>query len=242
MRYGIFSDVHSNLEALEAVLRCYEKESIDKYLCVGDIVGYGANPRECLDAVKRTVSACIAGNHDWALTGKFNLAFFNFYAKAAVISNVGELPKEEKDYLDNLGLIFSNDDLTLVHGTLNEAQNFNYLTSKEQALDTFKLMKSNICFVGHTHIPQVLEFNAKADISQLAAGNLKIKKNKKYIVNVGSVGQPRDGDPRASFAVFDADRGEVLIKRVAYNVKKAQEKILGKGLPDFLASRLSTGQ
>ncbi len=242
MRYGIFSDVHSNLEALEAVLGYYRNEAIDKYLCVGDIVGYGANPRECLDALRRIISVCVAGNHDWALTGKFSLAFFNPIAKAALISNAKELSKVEKDYLDNLELIFFNNDLTLVHGTLNEAQNFNYLTSKGQALGTFRLMKSNICFVGHTHIPQVLEFDAKAGVCQLAADNLKIKKSKKYIVNVGSVGQPRDSDPRASFAIFDTDREEILIKRVAYDVKKAQEKILGAGLPDFLASRLSIGQ
>ena len=242
MRYGIFSDVHSNLEALEAVLRYYEKESIDEYLCVGDIVGYAANPRECLNTIKGIVSICVAGNHDWALTGRFNLEFFNAFAKAAVISNAKELSKEEKNYLDNLELVFSNNDLTLVHGTLNDAKNFNYLTDKKQSLGTFRLMKSNICFVGHTHTPQVFEFNANAGICQLAANNLKIKKGKKYIVNVGSVGQPRDGDPRACFSIFDTDRGEVLIKRVDYDLKSAQEKILGAGLPDFLAMRLSAGQ
>lgn len=242
MRYGIFSDVHSNLEALEAVLCSYENEAIDEYLCAGDIVGYGANPRECLNAIKGIVCACVAGNHDWALTGKFPLTFFNPYAKAAVISNSKGLSNEEKNYLDNLELFFLNDDLTLVHGSLSDAQNFNYLTNEAQALVTFNLMKPDICFVGHTHIPQVFELSAKAEVSQLAADNLKINKGKKYIINVGSVGQPRDGDPRACFAIFDTDRGEVSIKRVAYDLKNAQEKILGAGLPEFLAFRLSAGQ
>jgi predicted phosphodiesterase len=241
MRYGIFSDVHSNLEALEAVLAALKQERVDKYLCVGDIVGYAADPEKCLNLIKSIVSVCVAGNHDWAATGKFALAHFNPYAKKAVIQNALQLSVEDKTYLNNLPLVFKQDSLTLVHATLDEPSSFNYLLNSEQAIRSFQALESQVCFIGHTHQPKIFEFKDDCRPILLATSSIKLRKNNKYIVNVGSVGQPRDGDSRASYCVFDTDKKDICIKRIGYDIKKAQKKILDARLPEFLATRLSSG-
>ncbi|MEW6009229.1 MAG: metallophosphoesterase family protein [Candidatus Omnitrophota bacterium] len=241
MRYGIFSDVHSNLEALHAVLSVYKKENIDKYLCIGDIVGYASNPLECIKIVRETADFCVAGNHDWAAVNKFSLDFFNPIAKAAVVVNSKQLSKEEEDYLSSLGLTYEDEYLTLVHGTLQEAGFFHYLVSEDEAIKTARLMKTNLCFVGHTHRPEIFEIE-KDVVSILRLECLKINKNHRYIINVGSVGQPRDGNWRAAYCIFDSEKREVYIKRIEYDIKTTQKKILKAGLPEFLATRLSFGR
>lgn len=242
MRYGIFSDVHSNLEALEAVLAAYKKEAIDKYFCVGDIVGYGADPCQCLKIVKEINAVCVAGNHDWGVSEKLNLDNFTSLAKEGMLKNAKQLSSGDKRYLDSLELTYENEDLTLVHGTLQNAEGFHYLNSDQDAVWTARLMQTNVCFIGHTHKPRIFEFCDDSYIHELFQPCFKINSPNKYIVNVGSVGQPRCGDPRAIYAIFDTEAREICMKRTTYDVTCAQKKIKDAGLPKFLADRLLVGR
>jgi predicted phosphodiesterase len=242
MRYGIFSDVHSNLEALEAVLAAYRQAAIDKYLCVGDIVGYAANPRECIEKVRSLVSTSVAGNHDWACSGLFSSDYFNPLAAKAVIWTKDKLDAQEGYFLKSLKLTFSNQDLTLVHATLNDPAAFSYLRSIQFTSPTFELLESALCFVGHTHVPGVFIQNQDKSIDYFEGEILKLEKNKKYIVNTGSVGQPRDGNPQASYCIYDTDKKTLWIKRRDYDFKAAGKKIIAAGLPEFLAARLAVGR
>jgi putative phosphoesterase len=241
MRYGIFSDVHSNLPALEAVLKAYAQEKIDQYVCAGDMVGYAAEPRECLSRVRDLNPLMVAGNHDWASTGKFSSEYFNPIARQAVEWTAGRLGGEDKRFIDSLRLKVSSNDFVMVHGTLDNAQDFNYLFDRLDAQLNFDLMDAPICVVGHTHIPGIFVEEAQK-ISYTNDYPVEISPQKKYIINVGSVGQPRDTDWRASYCVLDSSSRTVEIKRVEYDVKEAQKRIIAAGLPHFLAERLFIGR
>jgi len=241
MRYGVFSDVHSNLPALEAVIAAYKKEAIDRYICIGDIVGYAANPQECIAKIKELNPVLVAGNHDWACVDLISSRDFNPIAQEAVYWTKGKLSSEEKDFLKSLELLINEEGFILVHGSLDNPEDFNYLFEPGDAQVNFELMSAQLCFVGHTHIPGVfVEKDSKIGCTQQFP--LKLSSGSKYIVNTGSVGQPRDRNPRASYCVFDSDAGTVEIKRVAYNIKIAQDRIIAAGLPIFLAERLAVGR
>ncbi|MDD5731265.1 MAG: metallophosphoesterase family protein [Candidatus Omnitrophica bacterium] len=242
MRYAIFSDIHSNLEALNAVLDAYKKERVDKYLCIGDLVGYGADPKECIKRAKEVADVICAGNHDWGSVNLFPLDFFNSNARTAVLWTRKNLEGPGKVYLESLKLVFADQDLTLVHGTLDDPQEFNYMTDAYIAEETFKLMRTNVCFLGHTHTAGVFEKVKDENIYYREAVNFYINDYGKYIVNVGSVGQPRDRNPRPSYCIFDTGQRVVELKRVDYDIETARKKILGAGLPEFLADRLLTGR
>ena len=242
MRYGLISDIHGNLEALEAVLETLAKEGVDAYLCMGDIVGYGANPKECIKKVRSIEpKVLIAGNHEWGTLGLLELDYFSELARQAVIWTKGILNADELEYLGSFKLLAADKKLTLVHGSLEEPEEFNYVFDSNDAGGTFRLLKTQLCFVGHSHVPGIFYFDGKVPgaINDVKA---KIGPGKKYVINIGSIGQPRDGDPRASFAIYDEDKKTVEIKRVAYDIEKAQTKILAAGLPKRLASRLAEGR
>lgn len=244
MRYGIFSDVHSNLEALDEVLDKYKKEAIDIYLFVGDVVGYGANPAECIQKVKDIAMVSIAGNHDWACVDLFSPDYFNSQAKSAISWTRQGLDYPGRHFLESLKLIYGNEDLTLVHGTLNDPQDFNYMISSWQAQETFGLLKTDVCFIGHLHVAGYFRKDKDERIYYDDCINecaIDIQGGNRYIVNVGSVGQPRDGNPDASYCIYDTDEKKVYIKRVAYDIQTAGRKIINAGLPRFLAERLISG-
>jgi predicted phosphodiesterase len=242
MRYGIFSDIHSNLEALKSVIDAYKEESIDLYLCVGDVVGYGANPVECIEKTRNITTACVAGNHDWASVDKFSCDYFNPYAKAAILWTRQQLDEQDRDFLQSLKLIYKNEDLTLVHGTLYNPQDFGYMVEGYNARDSFGLLENDICFIGHSHTAGVFIRNQNGGIEYTQDNLVKIKEGNKYIVNAGSVGQPRDGNPDSAYCVYDTDKKEVRIKRVKYDTKTAQNKITKAGLPKILGDRLLVGR
>ncbi len=241
MRYGIFSDVHGNLEAFQAVREAYKKENIDTYLCAGDTVGYGANPGECLRLIRELKAQSVAGNHDWAVAGKCDFSYFNRAAREAVFWTQHQLSSEDRDSLSNLDLVYSNDDLILVHGTLYEPACFHYLVEREQADRIFHLMDRNICFIGHTHVPLVLAQEG-GEMNVRQGSKIELNSSAQYIVNVGAVGQPRDGNPLAAYGIYDTDARTFEIHRTAYDIETAQRKILEAGLPEFLAYRLARGQ
>lgn len=242
MRYGIISDIHSNLEAFRAVLDALSKEKIDEYLFIGDLVGYGADPHACIKEMKALgPKELIAGNHDRGSLDLLDIGYFNEYAAEAVIWTKGVLGKEELDYLGSFRLIYESDKFTLVHGSLEKPEDFNYIMDEDEAYRTMKLMNTAICFVGHSHAAGIFH-SAGGRAAFAAAPDIKIEQGNKYVVNVGSVGQPRDGDSRAAYAIYDEEASAVEIRRVAYDVKAAQRKILDAGLPGWLASRLAEGR
>jgi len=242
MRYGIFADIHANLEALNAVTLAYKKESIDKYLNVGDIVGYAVNANECTQQVSALVMANVAGNHDLASLGSSSINGFNPYAKIALYWTRENLDKKSRVFLGAARLIFQNVDLTLVHGTLDHPENFNYLTDRYISGSTFKFLKTKVCFIGHTHIPAIFIKDKDGHISYRGDNFIKIEEDKSYIINVGSVGQPRDGNPQATYCVYDNAKNQIQIKRVSYDITTTQKKIVRAGLPIWLATRLASGR
>lgn len=240
MRYAIFSDVHGNLEAFGEALNFYRNQNIDKFICLGDTVGYGANPNECLNLLKGLNSEKIAGNHDWATIGKFNINYFNRQAKEAIIWTREKVNKENKRFLENLSLKYQEKNFCCVHGSLDKPGKFNYTISAQQAHINFSRLNKQICFIGHSHLAETFSLE-KGEIRLTRHKQLKVEKNKKYIVNVGSVGQPRDGDPRLSLCAYDTKKKLLEFQRIPYNIEAAAGKIIKSGLPVFLAQRLYVG-
>ena len=242
MRYGIFSDIHSNLEALEAVIAAYKKESIDTYLCVGDIVGYASNPNECSSSISSLAQNSVAGNHDWASLGLLPTDYFNPAAAEAVSWTRARLNESSISLLKALPLVYKNEDLTLVHGTVKEPREFDYLTECSISEETFGLLENNICFVGHTHIPLIFIQDASGCFRRSVSFKVRVERGNKYIVNVGSVGQPRDGNPQAAYCIYDTESRDVTVKRAEYDAGSARNKIISSGLPPFLGERLLAGR
>ena len=242
MRYGIFSDVHSNTEALDAVLALFKKEGVERYLCVGDIVGYGAEPGECIRTIRDLpCEGIVGGNHDWASVGLLSLEWFNPVAREAVLWTQKVLQPEESQFLQCLRSASLLGDITLVHGSLDSPEEFRYIYDVESATETLRRLQTKICFVGHSHLPMILSIDVEGKIDSYGTPRVALKKECRYLVNVGSVGQPRDGDPRAVCVIFDSESSCVEIQRTPYDIPSTQKKILKAGLPSVLASRLSEG-
>jgi len=241
----MLSDIHGNLEALDAVLEALADERIDRYLCLGDVVGYGANPNECLDRIIGLTSDVIAGNHDHAAIGRLDIATFNRYAAEAALWTRRQLTPAGRRYLGTLPYTWRKDDLFAVHASPANPEDWIYLTSHWLTDEAFDAMPGDIalCVVGHTHTPGIFEKRATADRSrQIAAPEVGMDPECRYIVNVGSVGQPRDGDPRAAYCIYDTAEKRAEIVRVAYDLETAQRKIRDAGLPEMLADRLESGR
>ncbi|MBL7071242.1 MAG: metallophosphoesterase family protein [Candidatus Omnitrophica bacterium] len=241
MRYGIFADIHSNLEAYEAVLEAMRAERLDSYVCAGDIVGYGADISRCIELTKAITGNVICGNHDQASAGRLDTRYFNPGARGAVSWTAKRLNEAERQYLSDLKLTYDGADFTVVHGSLDEPDKYHYILDVNAALRNFQMMRKKLLFIGHTHRPIVYKRKGE-DVSVTTDREVRLEKDSSYIVNAGSVGQPRDGDPRAAYVVYDNRENVIQIKRVSYDVKKAQEKILVAGLPPHMAERLGYGQ
>jgi len=241
MRYGIFSDVHSNLEAFRAVVKEMESDGAEKYICIGDIVGYGANPSECIALTKSLTDKVVCGNHDWASIGALEVSYFNDYAKKAVIWTMNRLSDDERRYLQGLHLKVEDEDFVAVHGSLDEPDEFHYILDIYGAHRTFDLLNKKICFIGHSHAPMTF-VKSKETVRLSVEKRTVITDESFYIVNVGSVGQPRDGDPRACYALYDSKAKTIEIKRASYPIHRTQEKIRKAGLPQVLAERLENGR
>ncbi|MFH1594532.1 MAG: metallophosphoesterase family protein [Candidatus Omnitrophota bacterium] len=241
MVYGIFSDIHGNLEALEALTKALTDEKLDRLLCVGDIVGYGANPLECIDMISDLKPAVVCGNHDAACCGLINTRCFNDRARSAVIWTKKRIRTQDVELLQGLKHVFKNGDITMAHGTLHEPESFNYMINETSARATFDLMDTKVCFVGHSHVPGIFSERPEEAPSYFYKKKFKLTKEERAIINVGSVGQPRDGDPRSCYCIYDSDARSVEFKRMTYDVQKAQKNIINAGLPSYLAFRLGKG-
>jgi len=240
LRYAIISDVHSNLEALEAVLGSLGSERIDRYLSTGDIVGYGADPKACIDRVRALDPIIVAGNHDWAVAGRLSLDFFNSYARAAIEWTREILPRADMAWLASFPLTRREEEITLVHSTLYAPENFDYLLTSYDAHLSLQVLETAVCFVGHSHVPITFSMNGSVTFS--FASTVDLRSVRKAIVNAGSVGQPRDDNPMASFGVYDSEAATVEIRRVDYDIREAARKIQAAGLPAVLAERLFLGK
>ena len=241
MKYGIFGDIHGNLEALTAVLEVMKDEGVEQFLCLGDIVGYGADPAKCVEIVQEINAIVVAGNHDFATLEKLNIDFFNSYAKEAVIWTRKNITKENHDFLMSLDLVtVVNDEVTIVHGSLNFPEMFDYIQTSYDAHLSLQVLKTDVCFLGHSHVP--VTFFQKQTVSYTMEQEINIGEGEKALINVGSVGQPRDENPNACFCLYDSDKRQARIIRVPYDIELAGKKIIEAGLPEILAERLRYGR
>lgn len=249
MLYGVFSDVHSNLEALSAVLTFFSKSKVEGYICCGDLVGYGPDPNTCLEWIQPLKNlSIICGNHDLAAIGRLEPEWFNPYARAAVLWTQKELSPRSRAYLEKLSARLDAPNFTLTHGSPRRPVE-EYLLSPAQLQHSLPQVKVWPLFVGHSHFPLCFQVNPKGEIAMsfleegqtvktqpLATGASPI------VFNPGSVGQPRDQDKRASCALYDSVAGTYSVARLEYDVAATQAKIRAAGLPEFLALRLAYGQ
>jgi predicted phosphodiesterase len=239
MRFAVISDVHANLEALDRVLEETGREGIETILFLGDIVGYGPDPNKCLELIKERAEINIAGNHDRAAVDLADSRFFNPYAKAAIKWTHEVLIDENRRYISSLPLIQEvHNDILLVHATPREPEKWHYLMTTVDALLNFEFFRNKICFIGHSHVPVIIELTAAGKIVYHSE-QVDIREGSRYLVNAGSVGQPRDRNPDAAYAVLHDNTIE--IKRVSYDIVSTKKKMRDTGLPRFLIERLSRG-
>ncbi len=248
MKIGIIGDIHGNLEALTAVLEAAEALGVQRYVCIGDIVGYNANPHECMDIVRGLdLITVVKGNHDAYVSINEPLTNFNPQAAAAVYWTRQHLSEEELKWLNALPYKYDvylktpPARFTVVHATLDNPTMWGYVFDRYTASDAFQYQWMPVCFFGHTHTPLAFE-KYLSDVTGGVYSTIKIVPNHKYLINVGSVGQPRDRDPRAAFATYDVESGTIQLHRVEYDVEAAQQKIIAAGLPLRCAERLAVGQ
>jgi predicted phosphodiesterase len=240
MKFAIFGDIHGNLEALQAVLRDAQEQGCVNYVCLGDIVGYGANPVECLETVRAMDCPVVRGNHDEGAANESQLEDLNPLAQAALLWTRAQLTREQRQWLRDLKLVRQVRDFTIVHATLDSPGSWAYVTNRFDAMASFSYQFTQLCFYGHTHAPRIFE---KDDTVRGARGlEVQLTRGTKYFINVGSVGQPRDGDWRAAYAIYDVTNQYVQIRRLEYDIGTAQGKILDAGLPTLLADRLALGR
>jgi predicted phosphodiesterase len=243
MRTAVIADIHANLEALQAVLARIEVLGADEIVCLGDIVGYNADPNECVDIVRSRNIRCVLGNHDVCAADLEEPDGFNPIARRAVLWTRAELTDENRLFLRNLPRELRMKDLFLFHGSIHDTNRYILYTS--DAADNFALLAGmrnflRIGFFGHTHVRAALSYSRGA-VSVELSSDLQLAEENRYLINPGSVGQPRDGDPRASFLVYDADDHRVMFSRVEYDLPACQDKIIRAGLPSRLAERLVSG-
>lgn len=243
MRYAILGDIHSNLHALDRVLEEVDALGIDRILQVGDVVGYGADPGACIERMRERDALVVKGNHDAACVGEVDTRFFNPNARAAVEFTVDALSKDDKRWLAELPLTAETEHCSLTHGTLDRPELYEYIQCTDDADGSLDTMPLPVCFNGHTHVPvSILRLvEAPERTSYTIDRSLDLAETVRALVNVGSVGQPRDEDHRAAWASYDTDEGMVHLHRVDYDIEAAADKIVKAGLPKMLADRLFLG-
>ena len=237
---GIFSDIHGNVHALKAVLEELDRQNVDFILCCGDVVGYGGNPNQCVEILRERGIPTIAGNHDFAALSLVDITYFNDIAREAILWTRGHLTEDNTAWLKELPLSIEMDDMLFVHASPNSPENWNYIITMGQARTGFMHFTQRVCFIGHSHTPFIVE-NNDGNLVCPETPRIVCRENCRYLVNVGSVGQPRDRNPDACFAIYDRAEKAIEIRRVTYDMAGAQESIMNQGLPTELAERLAYG-
>lgn len=236
MSIAIISDIHANLEALEAVLKSIKQYDVESIYCLGDVVGYGPNPNECVDLVRENCTSVLIGNHDHAAIGKTDIEYFNQYAKAAAYWTREHLSDDNKAYLAKLPFSHQNDDMIMVHASPTNPEHWYYILNPYDAQVEMQSFNQRLCFIGHSHVPIIYSEN-----DTIKSSFLRFEEEQKYIVNVGSVGQPRDGNHKSCYALYHPDSHSMDFIRLEYELQKTYSKIIKAGLPPFLAERLLKG-
>jgi len=241
MRYAVISDVHANIDALREVLDDIARRKIEDILFLGDAVGYGPDPNECIELLAERCKISLAGNHDWGVIGLTDITYFNAYARYALEWTKGVITERNKKILGSFSIKkeLENEDILLVHSTPKEPEEWHYLLTLWDAEINFHYFGNKFCFLGHSHQPFIIEEVPSGELISYKDA-IRIKDSSRYIINTGSVGQPRDGDPRACFVTIDDENIE--IRRVPYDISSVQNKMAGVRLPDRLIERLSTGR
>ncbi len=252
MKFAVVADIHANLTAFEAVLRDIDdRGGVDELWCLGDIVGYGPDPHQCISRVREICSCCVAGNHDWAAAGKVDLSNFNAEAAAAARWTRLQLTSTEIEYLAELPLVQERDAFTLVHGSPRYPL-WDYILSASEAAANFPCFNTPYGLVGHSHVPFLFEMEKvtsstedengeKVVLHKLVDGCILEIRGKRVIINPGSAGQPRDGDPRASYGIYDGQNCTFSLHRVPYNIPAVQGRMASAGLSPSLIERLAFG-
>jgi predicted phosphodiesterase len=240
MKYAVIADIHANMEAFEVVLADAKEQNCTHYCCVGDVVGYNANPKECLDIVRSMGMPVVKGNHDEYCSSEEDLEGFNPHAAEAVNWTRKQLNVEDRDWLRELKYVRLVASFSMVHATLDGPQRWGYVFDKLAAAASFTYQNTAVCFFGHTHVP--VAFVRDSMVRGGTYSKFRVEPGKKYFVNVGAVGQPRDGNPKAGYVVYDMDEGTIELRRLEYDIPKAQKKIMAAGLPQRLADRLAVGK
>ena len=246
MRIAIISDIHSNLEALTTVFADIDQQNIDTVYCAGDIVGYGPNPNECIELVQERCSKLVLGNHDAAVFDKVMAKDFNANAQIAVNWTAATLTNDSYRFLQTLPMREEIDDITLVHATPYDPHMWYYISSIEDARFNFHFFNTRTCIIGHTHIPGVISLpDPASDLKIWQKETLSFdidSPEAKQIINVGSVGQPRDNNPQSSYVIYDNSEGSITFRRLDYDIAAYQEKMHTIGMPEFLSQRVAEGR
>ena len=242
MKLGIFADVHGNLEALKAVVRLLQDKGATGFICCGDIVGYGPDPNFCVEIVRRMHCTCVAGNHDYGAVGKTPLDCFNSVATEALLWTRSQLTESNRLYLENLPLTAETGALFIAHSSPSAPDAWKYILTVREAAAEIEHFTGALCAVGHSHRPLAVERLPGRPGRLIRQDSFAIRPYARYLINAGSVGQPRDGDPRACCLLYDDTTQETRYLRVAYDIAAVQAKIRAAGLPEHLASRLESGR
>ena len=242
MRLGILSDIHANYEALGAVVEAFKGESIDRYYCLGDTVGYGGSPNECCDVIRKTAEVTILGNHDAAVAGRMDYSYYYDAARQALDLHARQLSSENMDWLRKLPYEVREGELTFCHGSPINLEEFEYIFSVEQATRCLDIWDElgTVTFIGHSHLCKSFALT-RDEVFEVVATKFVIRPEHRYIISVGSVGQPRDYDNRASYTIYDTNEKTFEFKRVAYDIDSAAQKIFGAKLERNFGNRLFIG-
>ncbi len=244
MRYAVISDIHGNVDALEAVLTDIESREVDTTVCLGDIVGYYPDPELCVQLVKEHVAYSIAGNHDYAAIGRIDHHNFTYFAFVAMEWTKQNISEESQQFLESLPVSMQMDGMFFAHASPSDPNDFSryiFPDSEENIFEAFSSLVHQVNFIGHTHWPSIM-LQEEDKIILHADPTVEVHDGQYYLINVGSVGQPRNYDPRASYAVYDTEAGSLELIQVEYDFTVTQQKIIEHQLPGFLASRLAKGR
>jgi diadenosine tetraphosphatase ApaH/serine/threonine PP2A family protein phosphatase len=242
MKYGFFSDVHANLEALKACIIDFRAEKLDKVFFLGDAVGYGPYPDECVKLINDVASVKLMGNHDYAALGLMETDFFNQYAAESMGWTKSSISRKTIELMSNFVLQHEFNDTLLVHASPKEPEFWHYILDMDDAKEAFDYFKPRICMLGHTHRPYIVYQDKTGDTILSKQAEETVDKDHRYLVNIGSVGQPRDGDPRSCYLIYDVSKDIIRHKRVSYNIKATQKDMAKIGLPEYLIDRLAVGR
>jgi diadenosine tetraphosphatase ApaH/serine/threonine PP2A family protein phosphatase len=242
VKLAFFSDVHANWEALTAVLDDFSREKIDQCFFLGDAVGYGADPNPCIEAICKATEVRIMGNHDYAALGQIETLQFNQYARLSIEWTKQVLTSESIQKLSSLKVQEHVADFHLVHATPKEPLQWEYLLDLDDAEENFNFFESKVCLIGHSHKPLIVRKNKDQHASLYPENTVVLEPDWRYIINIGSVGQPRDGNPKACYLLYDSESRQARLTRVAYDVGTAQKKMKALNLPEYLIERISAGR